>query len=133
VIKALVRITDLIDDRLSLAALFAVRSVARMAAGAGPLADPFDLVKLRRAPGFDSTLLQQTFSLPSADEARALLGTGAVLLQSEVPAPAFELPPTETIDSVLRDTDGLHRLQQTRDLLLENVRIQLEEFGRIER
>ena len=132
-IKALARITDAIDDRLSLAALFAVRSVARMAVGAGPLADPFDFVKLRRAPGFDPAQLQQTFALRSAEEARTLLGTRSVLLEAEVPGMTVDLPPAETIDSVLRDTAGRQRLEQARDRVLENVRVHLEEFGRIER
>ena len=132
-VKSLVRITDLIDDRVSLAAFLAVRTVARMARGTGPLADTFDLVKLRRAPGFDTVLLQQTFSLQSVEHARALLGAGATLLESPIDVQQFDAGQLETIDTVLRDTVGLARLQEVRGTLLDNVRVQLRDFGRLVR
>lgn len=132
-VKDLVRITELLDDRVSLAAFLAVRTVARMTRGAGPLADIFDLGKLKRAPGFDTALLQQTFSLQSVEHAQALLGAGATLLESPVEPQHFDAGQLETIDSVLRDTVGLARLQEVRGTLLDNVRTQLRDFGRLVR
>lgn len=132
-VKNLLRITELIDDRFSLAAFFAVRAVARMTRGVGPLADPYDFDKLRRAPGFDPRQLQQAFSLESIEQARALLGTSAVLLEAPIAAPVLEQPQIETIDTVLRDIARLKTLQDVRDTLLGNVRSQLREFGRLQR
>lgn len=132
-VKNLVHITELLDDRVSLAAFMAVRSVARLTRGAGPLADPFDLGKLKRVPGFDTALLQQTFSLQSVEHAQALLGAGATLLESAIDTLQIDSGQLETLDSVLRDSVGLARLQEVRGTLLDNVRTQLRDFGRLVR
>jgi hypothetical protein len=133
IVKDLVSIPEMIDDQPSLAAFFAVRTVARMARGVGPLADAYDFAKLRKAPGFDAALLQQVYSLQSVAQAQELLGTGAVLLETPLEVPRFEAPEIETIDTVLRDSVGLKVLQDTRSTLLDNVRVQLREFGRLVR
>ena len=132
-IKNWLHITDLIDDRLPLAALYATKTIGRMALGSGPLVDPFDLVKLKGAPGFDPERVRQTFNLASVDQARALLGMGDTLLGNTVETPPHDLGKLETLDDVLRDTVGLNRLQDIRGRMLDNIKTQLRDFGRIVR
>jgi hypothetical protein len=125
------RIVALIDDHLPLAAFFATKAVSRMAAGCGLLADPGDLAKLAGAPGFKADWVRQAFALDTVDHARALLGTGDPLLAGTVAAPPPALGAIETLDAVLRDTVGLARLQDLRGKMLDNVKTQLAQFGRI--
>lgn len=124
-------IVELIDDRLPLAAFFATQAVTRMAKGCGPIADPSRLTSLTAAPGFNVDLVRQTFALDSIDQAQTLLGAGNTLLGNVVVAPAIAAQPTDTLDSVLRDTAGIKRLHDMRARMLDNVKTQLKDFGRI--
>ncbi|WP_217591180.1 hypothetical protein [Burkholderia sp. GbtcB21] len=131
--KDYLRIVQLIDDHLPMAAFFATQVVGRMNAGCGPLADPTGLATLAAVPGFNIELVRETFSLDTLDHARALLGTGDALLGTAVDAPPLALGGIETLDAVLRDTVGLARLQSLRGQLLDNVKAQLGPFGRTTR
>jgi len=130
-VKEWLHITELVDDRLPMAALFATKTIARMARGAGPIADPFDLVKLAGAPGFNPELVRQTFSLATLDHAKALLGAGDTLLSTDVAVPAADTARLDTLEDVMRDTVGLSRLQDLRGRMLDNVKTQLGRLGRI--
>jgi len=126
-------IAELIDNNLPLATFFATRTIGRMARGCGPLADPSELVKLAGAPGFNMDLVRQTFALETVANAQSLLGLGNSLLASNVEAPPLALGEIETLDHVLRDVVGLQRLQDVRGKMLDNVKTQLGQFGRIVR
>lgn len=130
-VQGTLHIAQLIDAHLPMAAFFATRAVGRMAAGCGPLADPTELVKLAGAPGFNAEMVRQAFALDTLDHARALLGTGDALLGNVVDAPPLALGQIETLDAVLRDSVGLARLQDLRGRMLDNVKAQLDQFGRI--
>ena len=132
-IKSVLKFVDAIDERLPLAAYIGLQAVTRINRGCPPLADAYDLSKLRNVAGFDAALLQQTFSLQSPAQAKALLGGGAALLDEAVAPPLFETPGLETLDSVMRDAVGLATLQDVRATVLDNVRTQLREFGRLTR
>lgn len=134
-VKTLLRVAELVDERAALGALLAVKAVARMNRGCPPLADPFDLLKLRQAPGFDADLLRQTFRLETLDQARALVGGSATLLDSVVSAAplAFDPGQVETLETVMRDALGQRTLQDLRAGVLDNLRNQLRDFGRLVR
>ena len=78
-------------------------------------------------------LVRQAFALETMDHAQALLGLGNSLLGSSVEAPPLALGEIETLDHVLRDVVGLQRLQDVRAKMLDNVKTQLGQFGRIVR
>ncbi len=124
-------IVELIDDRLPLAAFFATRAVTRMANGCGPIADPSRLTMLTAAPGLNADLVRQMFALETIDQAHALLGAGHTLLGNVVDPAAGATLPADTLESVLRDTAGLKRLHDMRARMLDNVKTQLKDFGRI--
>ena len=126
-------IAEMVDNHLPLATYFATKTIGRMAKGCGPLADPSELVKLAGAPGFNMDLVRQAFALETMDHAQALLGLGNSLLGSSVEAPPLALGEIETLDHVLRDVVGLQRLQDVRAKMLDNVKTQLGQFGRIVR
>ena len=124
-------IVELIDDRLPLAAFFATQAVTRMAKGCAPIADPSQLTMLTAAPGFNVDLVRQSFALDSIDQAHALLGAGRTLLNEAVDLPAVAALPADTLDSVLRDAAGIKRLNDMRARMLDNVKAQLKDLGRI--
>jgi hypothetical protein len=132
-IQNVLKFAQAIDERLPLAAFIGLAAVTRINRGCPPLADAYDLAKLRSVAGFDTAQLQQTFALQSVEQAKALLGGGAALLDSAVSPPVLELLAIETLDAVMRDAVGLSTLQDMRATVLDNVRTQLRDFGRLTR
>ena len=85
------------------------------------------------AVAFDKS--RQTFRLETLDQARALVGGSATLLDSVVSATplAFDPAQVETLETVMRDALGQRTLQDLRAGVLDNLRNQLRDFGRLVR
>lgn len=132
-IQKVLKFAQAIDERLPLAAFIGLEAVTRINRGCPPLADAYDLAKLRNVAGFDAVQLQQTYALQSVEQAKALLGGSAALLDAAVSPPVLEPQAIETLDAVMRDAVGLNALQDMRATVLDNVRNQLRDFGRLTR
>jgi hypothetical protein len=115
------------DLHLPLTPLIAVRSIEKIAAGAGPIADPFGLNAISGVIGLNPTAVMQAFNLPSERDAVAILGGDAGGLGAVVNAPAQTSRSDGTLDGLAADTASLDRLKQSRDRLLENAQTKLGE------
>src|SRR5207244_2349435 len=68
-IASRLRIAEALDEHVPLATRYAVGALARVARGAGPLADPYGLEAVERSPLLRPQVVQQAFGLATLDQA----------------------------------------------------------------
>jgi len=114
-----------LDLRAPVTPVLSASATARAVKGIGPIADRYGFSKISKVVGLDPKAVQLAFQLKTPAEAAALLGGDAGALGVSVaPAPQTERPNT-TLDSVIKDTAGLERLNQARARLIDNVNVRL--------
>jgi hypothetical protein len=114
-----------LDLRAPVTPVLSASATARAVKGIGPIADRYGFSKISKVVGLDPKAVQLAFQLKTPAEAAALLGGDAGALGVSVaPAPQTERPNT-ILDSVIKDTAGLERLNQARARLIDNVNVRL--------
>ena len=122
-IQAQMTLVDAVDLHLPLAALIATSAVARLAQGAGPLADPFTLSAIEQSPLLRADAVRDAFGLETVAQANVLLGRTTGVLSAPVTITAPAAAHLETLDAVLRDSVGVRRLTDARAKLLDNTKL----------
>lgn len=122
-IGAQMTLIQAVDLQQPLAALVATSAVARLAAGAKVLADPFRISEIEASPLLRPEAVQQAFALRSVEEANVLLGRAVGVLDAPVAPTAAPADQLTTLKAVLRDTAGVARLTDTRTRVLDNAKL----------
>ncbi|WP_426595716.1 hypothetical protein ACPPVS_08910 [Cellulomonas sp. McL0617] len=107
----LVEVTDPLDP---VALRFAVDVLTKVTAGIGPLGDPLLRERVLSSPLLGADALTSTFGLRSKDAIRTLLGADAGLTGAVALPPLGKVPPTSTLDQILKDSVGLAALAEVR-------------------
>lgn len=126
-VQTTLQLSAKLDLHAPVAPIVAARAVEKIAAGAGPIADPFGLEVVSKSPGLNPKAVQTAFNLPSAQDAVAILGGDAGALGAPVAAPPVTPRANTTIENVAANAAALDRLNQARDRMVENARAKLEE------
>ena len=100
-------------------------AAARLATGAGPIADAYGLGAVSRAPGLDASQLQQAWNLADVQTASAILQGDPGGIGLTVTAPTQTARGNTTIDAVAADAASLTRLTNARNQTLANVQVKL--------
>jgi hypothetical protein len=117
--------TQQIDLHLPVVPILAQATVASIASGAGPIADPYGIDKIKDVIGLNPDAVQKAYNLPSRDAAIAMLGGDAGALGAVVTPPSQSARPAATIDSVAADSASLAHLGTARDRILNNTAAKL--------
>jgi len=114
-----------IDLHAPVVPVVAANAVARVAAGAGRLADPYCLGKISNVIGLNPDAVAQAFRLDSAQQAVAILGGDPGSLGAAVAPPVQTERGITTIDEVAKDAGALQHLTQARTRIVQNTSIKL--------
>jgi hypothetical protein len=124
-VHSALNMTQQIDLHQPVVPILAQAAVARIASGAGPIADPYGIDKIKSVIGLNPDAVQQAYNLPSRDAAIAMLGGDAGALGVTVSPPAQTARPATTIDAVAADAASLANLTAARDRILNNTAAKL--------
>jgi len=100
-------------------------AVVNIATGAGPLADPYGIDRVKSVIGLNPAAVQKAYNLPSIAAAVAMLGGDAGALGATVTAPSQSVRPATNIDAVAADSASLAHLNTARDRILNNTAAKL--------
>jgi len=117
----LTAITSALDP---VALRYSVDVLDKIAAGVGPLADPFGIDLVLDSPLLQPDLVAKAFGLESREAAARLLGSDAVF--SEPVDQVEPNAPLLTLDDVLNDARGMQVLNTARTRAIENAEINIQ-------
>lgn len=122
-LQAKMRLTAITNPLDPVALRYAVNILAKVASGAGPLADPFGVELIAACTLLQPKVVAAAFGLASEADASVLLGLDA----SRSATITFATPQTaQTLDAVLKDIAGLVQLGRQRARILDNTHINLK-------
>jgi hypothetical protein len=124
-VQSALNMTQQIDLNLPVVPFLTQAAVARIVSGAGPIADPTGLDKIKDVIGLNPNAVQKAYNLPSVAAAVAMLGGDAGALGAVVSTPPQTARPATTIDAVAADTASLDHLSAARDRILNNTAAKL--------
>jgi len=124
-VQSALNVTQQIDLNLPVVPFLAQAAVASIVSGAGPIADPTGLDKIKDVIGLNPIAVQKAYNLPSVADAVAMLGGDAGALGAVVATPPQTIRPATTIDAVAADAASLDHLSAARDRILNNTAAKL--------
>ena len=120
-LRVAMRLLEITDPLDPVALRYSVDVLDKIARGAGPLADPYEIQAVLKSPLLQPAAIARAFALDSPAQVAALLGTDAVL--STPIATPREAPPLVEVDQVLQDTAGMQVLAGVRKRAIGNATV----------
>jgi hypothetical protein len=124
-VQSALNMTQQVDLHLPVIPILAQTAVARIASGAGPIADPTGIDKIKDVIGLNPIAVQKAYNLPSVSAAVNMLGGDAGALGAVVTTQPQTSRPATTIDAVAADSASLAHLTAARDRILNNTAAKL--------